>query len=116
MSDDIEGLSEFARDMDNAASELDSAIMAELIRAANDMVSIAKGMTPVRSGELAGSYRIEADPAALSVRVFAGGGEQFYARFIEFGTVKMKAEPFFWPAYRAIAKGLEERLTALMPS
>jgi HK97 gp10 family phage protein len=37
----------------------------------------------------------------LRATIFAGGGEQFYARFLEFGTVRMAARPFFFPVYRA---------------
>lgn len=30
-----------------------------------------------------------------------GKDDAFYARWVEFGTVKMPAQPYFWPTYRA---------------
>lgn len=34
-----------------------------------------------------------------------------YARFVEFGTVKMAARPYFWPTYRALRKRLKARVS-----
>jgi HK97 gp10 family phage protein len=42
--------------------------------------------------------------SALTLTIFAGGGKAFYARFVEFGTVKMGKRPFFFPSYRARRK------------
>ncbi len=41
--------------------------------------------------------RLKGDPK-LNVRVYAGNKEVYYARFVEYGTVKMKAKPFLRPA------------------
>lgn len=37
----------------------------------------------------------------IAITIYAGGGDAFYAKFQEFGTVKMAANPFFFPTYRA---------------
>ncbi|MAQ82250.1 MAG: hypothetical protein CMH12_03345 [Maritimibacter sp.] len=37
----------------------------------------------------------------IAITIYAGGGRAFYARFQEFGTVNMAANPFFYPAWRA---------------
>lgn len=37
---------------------------------------------------------------AMRITIYAGGGEAFYARFQEFGTVNMPANPFFFPVWR----------------
>lgn len=37
-----------------------------------------------------------------SVFVTAGNTDVRYAHFVEYGTSKMDAEPFFWPSYRAL--------------
>lgn len=34
------------------------------------------------------------------ITIYAGGEDAFYARFQEFGTVKMNPNPFFFPAWR----------------
>lgn len=41
--------------------------------------------------------RNEYDQIAISI--YAGGGAAFYARFQEFGTAKMPANPFFFPVW-----------------
>lgn len=48
---------------------------------------------------------------ALSITIYAGGGDAFYARFQEFGTREMRAHPFFFPAWRAHKKKVKARLT-----
>lgn len=71
-----------------------------------------------------GSEGIEGDPD-LSVHVVAGDAEAFYAAFVEFGTAPhvnggkfagtehpgAKAQPFFYPAYRALRKRTKARIT-----
>jgi len=37
----------------------------------------------------------------IAIKIYAGGGDAFYARFQEFGTVNMAANPFFYPVFRA---------------
>jgi len=45
-------------------------------------------------------------------RVVAGisGGRGFYARFVEFGTKNNRAEPFFFPIYRAFRPRFRARM------
>ncbi|PZX19817.1 HK97 gp10 family phage protein [Palleronia aestuarii] len=52
----------------------------------------------------------------LRITIFAGGkmpggGDAFYARFQEFGTKNMTANPFFFPVWRAKRKRVRSRLT-----
>ncbi|MEW9522373.1 HK97 gp10 family phage protein [Agrobacterium radiobacter] len=106
-------------------------------RAANDIVAIAKTLVPVDDGVLrdsigwtwgkapAGSIALAtAGSGELTITIFAGNDEAFYARFVEFGTAGgvlgqrresgkkgkgkkfarthpgSSAQPFFYPAYR----------------
>lgn len=39
--------------------------------------------------------------ASIRITIYAGGGDAFYARFQEFGTLNMPANPFFFPVWRA---------------
>lgn len=41
------------------------------------------------------------DTTGLRISIYAGGGDEFYAWFVEFGTQHMAAEPFFFPVFRA---------------
>jgi len=46
----------------------------------------------------------------LRITIFAGGDDAFYARFHEFGTRFMTANPFFFPVWRARRKRTRNRL------
>jgi HK97 gp10 family phage protein len=46
----------------------------------------------------------------LTITIYAGNSEAFYARWIEFGTQKMPAQPFFFPSYRATKKRAASRV------
>ena len=52
---------------------------------------------------------------SLQITIYAGGetplGDAFYLRFQEFGTVKMPANAFFFPAWRAKRTKAKARLT-----
>jgi HK97 gp10 family phage protein len=45
--------------------------------------------------------RLHGDPKK-NVRVYAGSREVYYARFVEYGTAKMRARPFLRPAVQAM--------------
>jgi HK97 gp10 family phage protein len=42
----------------------------------------------------------------LNIRVYAGSKEVFYARFVEYGTAKMKARPYLRPALNEIKSSI----------
>lgn len=48
---------------------------------------------------------------ALRITIYAGGKEAFYARFHEFGTVKMHARPFFFPVWRVWKRRVKTRIS-----
>jgi HK97 gp10 family phage protein len=87
-----------------------------LASAADEMVDLARRLAPKKTGRLRESIRKEQN--GLVTRVTAGGGEAFYARFVEFGTAPREnkgmfagtehpgtlPQPFFFPAYRAMKK------------
>jgi HK97 gp10 family phage protein len=45
-----------------------------------------------------------------AVVVTAGDTKTRYVHFVEYGTSKMTAEPFFWPAYRLLKRKLSLRI------
>lgn len=61
---------------------------------ADNMVGYAQGIVPVRTGNLLASIFSEYDDD-LSITL---GARAEYASFIEYGTVKMRAQPFLEPA------------------
>ncbi|QOF71472.1 HK97 gp10 family phage protein [Aminobacter sp. SR38] len=52
--------------------------------------------------------------SGLKITIYAGNKEAFYARWNEFGTMKMSAQPFFFPSYRAMRKRIKSRITREM--
>lgn len=55
----------------------------------------------------------------LTITIYAGSRDKssgvddaFYARWVEFGTQKMTAQPYFFPSYRANKKGAARRIRA----
>jgi HK97 gp10 family phage protein len=51
---------------------------------------------------------------SMSITIYAGGKEAFYATYQEFGTKEMRAHPFFFPAWRAHKKKVNARLKRAM--
>jgi HK97 gp10 family phage protein len=45
-----------------------------------------------------------------AVAVTVGNSKVRYPHLVEYGTTKMAAEPFFWPAYRLLKKRLSNRI------
>lgn len=91
--------------------------MNRLAEAAKVIADAAKRLAPVgkdisqgkgkwserKAGALRDSIRVvrlHGDPKR-NVRIYAGSRAVFYARFVEYGTVKMKAKPYLRPAFRS---------------
>lgn len=51
------------------------------------------------------------DYDTMRITVYAGGGDAFHAFFQEFGTVNMAPNPFFFPSYRKLRRGMKSRVT-----
>jgi len=97
---------------------------------ADEMVAMAQSLVPVETGALRGSIGWtwgEAPKGSLAIGAIKGGdltatiyagtrnkslgpGDAFYARWIEFGTVKMAKQPFFFVSYRALRKRAKNRI------
>jgi len=81
-------LAELAATMDAAAAEV-----------ADKVASDARALAPVESGALRNSIKASSSRfKGGGALVKAGGGDQYYATFIELGTRKKTAHPFLRPA------------------
>lgn len=99
--------------------EIIAASMDRLEKAAEVVAEEARRRVPVGQGRLKGkrgkdwsareagalkktirTVRLRNDERR-NVRVYAGNREVYYARFVEYGTVKMKARPYMRPALNA---------------
>ena len=106
-----------------------------LEQSANEIVDMMRNLVPVDSGALRdsigwtygeaprgamtiGSVRASELTGDLTITVYAGTRDKklgeadaYYARWVEFGTQKMQAQPFFYPAYRALRRRAKGRVT-----
>lgn len=66
------------------------------------------GNTPPKGSISIGT--IDGGDPDLTITIFAGDDESYYARWQEFGTVNMAANPFFFPAVRLNARAGRARV------
>lgn len=135
----VDGLAALNRRLKKTIPEkVYNSVRAALEQSAEDIVSEMKRYAPVDSGGLQMSiswcwgnapkgtlslgtvgtgkggrtpFKQGADLNGLRISIFAGGGDEFYAWFVEFGTQKMAAQPFFYPTYRRKKKAAKSRIT-----
>lgn len=94
-------------------------------KSADEIVAMMKRLVPVDQGDLRDSIKwtwgdapkgaaviAQSEVTAGNVRltIYAGNAEAYYARWIEFGTSKMAAQPFFFPSYRALRARTKRRI------
>lgn len=109
-------------------------------KAAYEVVGLMKRLAPVDAGDLRDSIgwtwgeppkgamvlgKSKQAVAGLAITIYAGGGDAFYARFVEFGTEghtaggkfagakipAIAAQPFFFPAWRVKRRSSRTRIT-----
>lgn len=109
-------------------------------KSAQDVVELMRRLVPVDSGDLRDSIgwtwgeapkgamvigKSKQGVAGMTITLYAGGGDAFYARFVEFGTQAhaaggafagaeipaLAASPFFFPAWRAKRRSSKTRMT-----
>jgi HK97 gp10 family phage protein len=119
----ILGREKLLRQMHRMPNEVRSAIKQSLAQVADEITDYQRRLVPVASGKLKESIvSIFGDkPAAPNSGVIGGGGtilgdpdltlwilagseEAYYARWVEFGTVAQRGQPFFFPPYRAFRR------------
>lgn len=96
--------------------------------AAEEIAATMRRAVPARTGKLRGTIRVE-EGEDLSVTIKAGGPattkkvrmsrrrsssrnspEVDYAAFVEFGTKRRPAQPFFWPSWRLTKRAARTRV------
>ena len=139
----IKGLASLRRKLKRLPQLAEEEISKAMELSANEIVALMKNLAPVESGDLAasigwtwgdapkgsmviGKVRSKGRGAGnLTITIYAGDGEAYHARFVEFGTSPFTngglfagsenpgtvAQPFFYPAYRANRKRAKGRIT-----
>lgn len=118
----VEGLDRLLRKMALIPPRVEKAAAQALEKSAEEMVQMMRRHVGKKSGTLAasigwtwgeapagsmviGQFKGHAK-ASMAITIYAGGkvgdDDAFYGRFQEFGTRHMAANPFFYPAYRAL--------------
>lgn len=101
------------RRMKSIPVEVRKALKAQSAQNAADLVDTMKGFAPVQDGALVSSIKHQdvSDSTRISQRVSAGARDAPYAAWVEFGTSKNAANPFFWPAYRLMKRRMKSRMS-----
>lgn len=126
----VEGLAAFQRrwgaipervamEVRNAMEEIAEEIVAQMYQVAPHVTGDLAGSIGWTWGDAPkGSFTLgtvgKNEYATMRITIYAGGGDAFYARYQEFGTVKMPANPFFFPVWRAKRKSVKNRITRAM--
>jgi HK97 gp10 family phage protein len=114
----VEAFRKLTRDMQQQVYDV---AVAQLTAAADGLVGMMKNTVKHGpTGDLAASIRKQPGKVETVVRVMAGGatttrkgggGKPYdYARAVEFGTVHMSAEPFFFPSFRLMRKTMRSSM------
>lgn len=136
----VKGLRELQRKLDALPAKVKARIREAMEAGAEEVVTMAKALVPTDSGALRDSIGwtygrapkgamtlgiVESTGGDLTITIYAGNSEAFYARWIEFGTSahaaggkfkgaqipSIPAQPFFYVSFRASRKRIKSRLT-----
>ena len=119
MATKVQGLDTRKAKMRRFPVEVQDEIRRAMEKSADEIVGMMKRLAPVESGTLrasigwtwgdapTGSFTLgevrEGKRAGnLRITIYAGSEAAYYARWQEFGTRKMAANPFFFTSYRAL--------------
>ena len=120
-----DGLDSLMKAFDRAKKAPRDRINAALLTSANELADTQQHLAPKDTHALANSIAVtgpgQSTPAysqpggsrvagETEVIVTAGNSDVRYAHLVEFGTAKMEAQPFFWPALRLLRKRLQNRI------
>ena len=119
----LKGLPELKRKLVALKVKTEAEIQPVMATAAGEVVAMMRRFVPVDEGDLRDSIGWTFGEApkrtikigkfkqgSLTVTIYAGGEQAFYAHMVEFGTIKTSAQPFFWPSWRAMRKPIKRRI------
>lgn len=136
----IRGLAQLSKKLKAIPKAAEEEARKAVLQGANEVAAMQRNLAPVDDGDLRDSIHVtgpgETTPpysqpgGSLTAREFqaivtAGNSGVRYAHLVEFGTAPhaqggmfegaqhpgTQAQPFFWPAYRALSKRVKGRVT-----
>lgn len=125
----IEGAARLKRKLDQLPEAYQREIFLVFEQGAESATGMMRRLVPVKTGALKNSIQWTwgdapkgsisttdhsapkpgGPDAAKRITISAGNADAFYARWVEFGTVNLAAQPFFFPSWRASRKGILSR-------
>jgi HK97 gp10 family phage protein len=140
MAVSIKGLKELQKKLDRLPDKVKVRIREAMEQGAQEIVDLAKSLVSVDTGSLRDSIgwtwgrapkgamtigKVQSVGGDLTITIYAGNSEAFWARWVEFGTSAhtagglfagaeipaVAASPFFYPSYRASRKRVKSRIT-----
>lgn len=99
MSEYVKGLSKLISTLEKIPPELDKQVDQVLEANAREIERNAKRNAPVDTGKLQQSIKAEKQGEKTFTVRSNSTGLAPYDKFVEFGTYKMRAQPFLYPAY-----------------
>jgi HK97 gp10 family phage protein len=122
----VKGIAQFNRKLTTVIpAKVEAVTRKAMETGADELVAMMKRLVPVDHGDLRDSIAWKWGNAPKGATVLAESKESrglkitiyatdFKARWIEFGTIKMSAKPYFFPSYRALRKRIKSRITREM--
>ena len=120
----IKGVHQLKRKLKKMPEAAKQEIRKALEKSAAEIVDLMRRMVPVDSGDLRDSigWTWGAPPkaavvmgtvgdAGLVITIYAGSDAAYYARMVEFGTMKMAPHPYFRPGFRLGKKRAKSRIS-----
>jgi HK97 gp10 family phage protein len=108
----VEGLEKLKARFAAIPKEMKVQVRAAIEKSADELVAFQKRLAPddprTPAPDLKSSIRKRDGRHELSVEVFT---DDFKARWLEFGTVKMSARPFFFGPYRTLRRRIKSRIS-----
>lgn len=140
MTSSIKGLKQLQRKLDRLPPIVKDRIREALEEGADEIVNMAKSLVPSDTGALRDSIgwtygqapkgamtlgKVQAIGGDLTITIYAGNSEAFYARWVEFGAAAhtaggkfegatipaIPASPFFYVSFRALRRKVKSRVT-----
>jgi HK97 gp10 family phage protein len=102
-------LNRIQKKLSSADARMTKAAQTEITRTAFAIETGAKRRCPVDEGRLRSSIRTDLKKLAADI-----GTNVEYAPFVEFGTVKQRAQPYLFPAYEQERKKMIKNLKTLL--
>lgn len=123
----VQGIGAMNRMFAVLPAKVEASARVAMEKGAEELVAMMKRLVPVDEGDLRNSIAWTwgaapkgatvlaesktADARGLKLTVYA---TDYKARWIEFGTTKMSAKPFFFPSWRSMRKRIRSRVTREM--